>query len=177
SALELPRRLAGTGRAVAGLLPFKVLDLGRAVAEPLLLGRGLEAWHSGHGALLAARLVPEAPALFKTPGSPGRPAALALARTLSELRRGGVDPGALEALSRAADPDEGPRLRGLAILLRRFDEVLDARFTDPVALLRAAAGQVSEAAWLREAEVLIVEELELDAAEREFVAALARALP
>ena len=142
AALELPRRLASAGRAVAGLLPFKLLDLARAIAEPALLGEGREAWHFGHDALLAARLLPEASGLSPSPALPLRPAALALARTLAELRRGGVAPESLHALARGAQAEDAPRLQGLALLLRRFDEVLDARFADPAVVLRAAADRV-----------------------------------
>ena len=176
AAVELPRRLASTGRALAGLLPFKVLDLARAIAEPALLGRGLKAWDSGHDALLAARLLGEGSGLPLPEALPRRPVAVALARTLSELRRGGVSPDAIEALGRSR-PGESRRLAAVAGLLRRFDAVLDAGFADPPALLRTAARLVRQSDWLREAEVLVVEDLELDAAEREFVAALARALP
>src|SRR5512138_3382352 len=60
AATELPRRLASTGRAVAGLYAWKPLDLARVLAEPVLLGRGLRAWDPGHDALLAARLLAQA---------------------------------------------------------------------------------------------------------------------
>ena len=38
AAVELPRRLASTGRALAGVYAMKPLDLARALAEPVLLG-------------------------------------------------------------------------------------------------------------------------------------------
>src|SRR5262245_51894674 len=111
AAIELPRRLAAAGRPVAGLMPFKLLDLARAVAEPGLLGAGREAWHFGHDAVLASRLLSEVPGLPLSPALPQRPAALALARTLAALRRGGVLPQALLALARGAEPEDTPRLR------------------------------------------------------------------
>ena len=55
--MEIPRRLASTGRAVAGIYPLTLTDLARAVAEPALLGRGLQAWDAGHAALVATRLL------------------------------------------------------------------------------------------------------------------------
>ena len=86
AAWELLRRLASSGRALAGIYPFKLKDLARALAEPALLGRACSAWDSGHAALLAARFLdgphgltlPRGPAP-RTPGArpgpdPGRPA-------------------------------------------------------------------------------------------------------
>jgi hypothetical protein len=106
AAVELPRRLASTGRAVAGLYPFKVMDLARAIAEPALLGRGLLAWGAGHDALLAARLLEESASLPRglhlAPELPRAPVAAALARTLSSLRRAGTLPGQLDAVAEAA---------------------------------------------------------------------------
>jgi ATP-dependent helicase/nuclease subunit B len=177
AAIELPRRLANTGRAVTGLLAFKLLDLARALAEPTLLGSGREAWHSGHGALLAARLLPEAADLALPPELPRRPAALALARTLGELRAARVGSERIAALATSAEVEDAARLGSLALLLRRYNDVLDGQFADPSVVLRTAAARVAETAWLKDAEVLVVDDLELDAGEKEFLAALARALP
>ena len=57
AAVELPRRLASTGRPLAGVYALTPLELARILAEPLLLGRGLAPWTNGHDALLAARLL------------------------------------------------------------------------------------------------------------------------
>ena len=102
AARELPRRLASTGRALAGLYAFEVRDLARAVAEPVLLGRGLQAWSRGHASLLAARLLDGPHGLRLDERLPRPPVALALARTLVALRAGGVDPDRLDALAARA---------------------------------------------------------------------------
>jgi hypothetical protein len=180
AAVEIPRRLASTSRPCAAIYPFKVQDLARALAEPVLLGRGLLAWDSGHDALVAARLLSEAGDLFDLPAEmPRPPVAAVLARTLQALRRAEVPPERLEELSRRPGHAEGDagRLSALARLYRRFHETVEGRTADPATLLRAAAGRAVEAAWLKEAEVLVVADLELDPVERDFVAALARHVP
>src|SRR4030095_16894964 len=50
-AVKLPRRLASTGRAIAGVYALKPLALARLLAEPVLLGRGLQPRTSGPDAL------------------------------------------------------------------------------------------------------------------------------
>jgi ATP-dependent helicase/nuclease subunit B len=181
AAVELPRRLASTGRALAGLYPFKLHDLARAVAEPVLLGRGLLAWDAGHDALLARRLLEEDAGPDRLPlgaAMPLTPVAAALARTLSSLRTAGVPPEALapgEGLTGGAA--DGQRRRALVALYRRFQESVEGRFADPATLLRAAREHVGAAAWLAGAEVLVVEDLELEPLEREFLDALARRFP
>jgi RecB family exonuclease len=181
AAVELPRRLASGGRALAGVYPFKLLDLARALAEPVLLGRGLRAWDSGHDALLAARLLTEAPGGgFSLPAAtPRAPVAAALARTLQALRRGAVPPERVSGLAaaRAATPDDAQRLAVLARLYHGFHAALEGTTADPVTVLRAAPEGLARARWLDGAEVLVVDDLELDPVEVEFVAALARALP
>jgi len=180
AAVELPRRLASSGRACAGVYPFKVLDLARALALPALLGRGLHAWDNGHDALLAARLLSERGDVFRLPKHlPRPPVAATLARTLQALRRGAVPPERLEVFARLASHAEGDaeRLSALARLYRDFHEALEGRSTDPPTLLRTAAERLVSAAWLRDAEVLVVEDLELDRVELEFLAALARVVP
>jgi ATP-dependent helicase/nuclease subunit B len=190
AAMELPRRLAAAGRAVA-LYRFPepgrdhyrsgVLDLARAVAEPELLGKGLAAWDAGHDARLAARLLDEdrGGGLPLPGGVPRGPVAAALARTLEDLRQAGVPPDHLEALAdRARDaPEDQARLRALARLFRAFEAKREGQVADPGSVLRAAAGALPRAAWLQRAEVLIVEDLELDEREKEFLAAVARRFP
>src|SRR5689334_17823529 len=83
--VEIPRRPASTGHAVAGLYPLTLADLARALGEPALLGRGLQAWDAGHGALLAARELAGDHRLALAPEVPPAAVAQALARTLSEL--------------------------------------------------------------------------------------------
>ena len=181
AAVELPRRLASTGRALAGVYPMKPLDLARALAEPILLGRGLRPWTSGHDALLAARLLAESgDAGLRFPeGTPRAPVAATLARTLTALRRGGIAPERLAALAAAAPAgsDDARRLASLARLYRGFHAALEGRTADPVTLLAAAREGIPRARWLEGAEVIVADDLELDPVEVEFVAALAAALP
>jgi ATP-dependent helicase/nuclease subunit B len=175
---EIPRRLASSGRAVAGLYPLTLSDLARALAEPALLGRGLQAWDGGHAALIATRLLEGRHGLKLAPEVSRSRVALALARTLSELRRAAIDPPALEGVAGAAGtPEDRDRLRGLADLYRAFHERVEGRFADPATLFRAAREHLADARWLEGAEVLVVDDLELEAVERELVAALARKLP
>ena len=123
AAIELPRRLASTGRALAlhrfpepGRDHYRsgVRDLARAVAEPTLLGRGLRSWDGGHDARLAARLMAEDEGGgFRLPADvPRGPVAAALGRTLAELRQEAVAPERLEAVAAAAagSPEDGARL-------------------------------------------------------------------
>jgi hypothetical protein len=181
AAVELPRRVAAAGRALAGIYPFKLRDLARALAEPALLGAGLRAWDAGHDALLAARLLEQggAEGLGVSPELPRAPIAAALARTLSSLRLAGVDPARLLAQADAvgAAPEDARRLRALAELFRRFDASIEGQFADAVTLYRTAARRASEAAWLREADGLVAGDLELDAEEQDFLAALGRVIP
>ncbi len=190
AALELPRRLAAAGRAIA-LYRFPepgrdhyrsgVLDLARAVAEPELLGRGLAAWDAGHDTRLAARLLGEdrGGGLTLPADVPRGPVAAALARTLEDLRQAGVPPERLEALADRARsaPEDQARLRALARLYRAFETAREGRVADPGTILRAAAAALPRAAWLQGAEILIVEDLELDEREKEFLAAVARRFP
>ena len=182
AAVELPRRLASSGRAVAGLYPFKVLELARAIAEPELLGRGLLAWGAGHDALLAARLLDEGAGprgLRLAPELPRAPVAAALARTLVSLRRAGLDPGRLDAVADpAADTSEDrDRLRAVAGLYRSFHDAIEGRFADPATILRAARLHLPQARWLQGAEVLVVDDLELDGLEAAFMEDLGRTVP
>ena len=182
AAVELPRRLASTGRAVAGLYPFRVMDLARAVAEPALLGRGLLPWGPGHDALLAARLLDEAAGprgLRLAPELPRAPVAAALARTLSSLRRAGIDPARMDAAAEraAATLEDRGRLAAMAGLYRSFHETIEGRYADAATVLRAAREHLGQARWLRDAEVLVVDDLELDGLEAAFLEDLARAFP
>lgn len=181
AAVELPRRLASTGRALAGVYAMKPLDLARALAEPVLLGRGLQPWTSGHDALLAARLLAETgDAGLRLPeGTPRGPVAATLARTLTALRRAGIAPERLAALAAGAPAgsDDARRLASLARLYRGFHGALEGRTADPATLLAAAREGIPRARWLAGAEVVVADDLELDPVEVEFVAALAAALP
>jgi len=179
AAVELPRRLASTGRAVAGLYPLTPLELARAVAEPALLASGRRAWDFGHGTLLAARRLGEAGAPPLAPGLPRRAVAAALARTFHALRRGGVEPGALLDLAREpADTDEdAARLGAVAALYRDWHGALETGFADPAALFAAARERLGDTAWLNGAQVIVPDDLEPDAVEERFLAALAERFP
>jgi RecB family exonuclease len=186
--MEIPRRLASSGRAVAGIYPLTLTDLARAVAEPALLGRGLQAWDAGHAALVATRLLEGPPGLHGGPQPAGGlklaadvplpRVAVALARTLSELRGAEVDPARLEAVAESGTtPEDRERLRALAGLYRRFHDRVEERFADHTTLFRAARAHLGEARWLEGAEILVVDDLELDGVERALVAALAARFP
>ena len=183
SAEELPRRLASTGCALAAVYALEPLELARAIAEPLLLARGLRPWRGQHSALLAARILTSADAEGELPlpgGARRAPVVTALTRTLVALRHGAVAPEAVERLATAdaARPGEDARrLRALAGMYRRFHDALEGQAADPVALYAAARAALPGAHWLAGAEVLIPEDLELEPVAEEFVAALAAALP
>jgi RecB family exonuclease len=173
AAVELPRRLAAAAGARAGIVATKPLELARAIAEPALLGRGLHAWDSGHDALLAARLLAGPHGLRLPERAPRARIAAALARTLGELRRAGVEPARVARVEAAARTGEDAiRLRAVAALYAAFDAELEARFADPARLLREAAALAGKTDWLREASVLVVGEPELEPLERALLAAL-----
>jgi hypothetical protein len=181
AAVELPRRVASTGRAIAGIYAMKPLDLARALAEPVLLGRGLSPWTSGHDALVAARLLAETEnAGLRFPeGTPRAPVAAALARTLAALRRAGIPAERVLGLASApsASPDDARRLAGLARLYDGYRELVQGRTADPVAILAAAREGLSSARWLEGAEVLVADDLELEPDEVELIGALAARFP
>ena len=181
AAVELPRRVASTGRAIAGVYAMKPLDLARALAEPVLLGRGLSPWTSGHDALVAARLLAETDnAGLRFPeGTPRAPVAAALARTLAALRRAGIPAARVAGLASApgATPDDARRLAGLSRLYDGYRELVHGRTADPVAILAAAREGLSSARWLEGAEVLIADDLELEPDEVELIGALAARFP
>ena len=181
AAVELPRRLASTGRAIAGVYALKPLELARLLAEPVLLGRGLMPWTSGHDALVAARLLAETAGagLALPEGTPRAPVAAALARTLAALRRAGIASPRVAALAEAKDatPDDARRLTALARLHAAYEERLTGRVADPVTLIAAAREGLERARWLDGAYVLIADDLELEPDEIELVKALAARVP
>jgi RecB family exonuclease len=179
AARELPRRLAATGDAVAASA-FSVRELAAALAEPALLLRGHEPWNPGHDLQRARHLLDTggADALGLPEAMPRAPVAGALARTLSDLRRAGVPPAQLAALAATrSSPGDAHRLLTLAALYRRFHDSLEGRFADAAALLRTAAERLGEAAWLGQADIVVVGDPELDPLEESFLAALARRWP
>ena len=181
AAVELPRRVASTGRALAGIYAMKPLDLARALAEPVLLGRGLAPWTSGHDALVAARLLAETDSagLRFPEGTPRAPVASALARTLASLRRAGIPPERVAGLASApgATADDQSRLGALSRLYNGYRELVQDRTADPVAILAAAHEGLANARWLEGAEILIADDLELEPDEIELIAGLAARFP
>lgn len=178
AAVELPRRLASSGRAVAGLVPMLPLDLARALAEPVLLGRSFRPWNHGHAALLAGRLLDRPHGLRLGPGVPRPALAAALARTLGALRAARVTPERLEALAAsAATEDDRERLRALALFHRGFAEEVEGRFADPATLVAAACEALACTPWLRGTTVILAPGLDPDPLERELLLALFRVFP
>jgi RecB family exonuclease len=175
AALEWPRRLASSGRAVAGLYAMKLRDLARALAEPALLGRGLQAWDPGHDALLAARLLGGKHGLRLPAAAPMAPVAAALARTLAELRLAGLAPERLQAVAdrSGATLEDVERLRAVAALYRAFHDAREGRVADPTTVLEAASHARLSGGAFDGASFLIVDDLEAAPLEREFVKALA----
>jgi ATP-dependent helicase/nuclease subunit B len=75
---------------------------------------------------------------------------------------------------RARDaPEDRDRLRALAHLYRAFEADQEGSVDDGT-LLRAASTVLPQVPWLDGAEILIVDDLELDEREKEFLAAVAR---
>jgi RecB family exonuclease len=157
---------------------MKVMDLASALAEPALLGRGLRPWDSGHGALLAARILDDTAGPAFPAQLPRAPIARVVARTCGELRRAGLAPEDLEALpARVEGPEDRERLAWVARLYRGYHAAVEGRFADAATLLRAATAALPQAAWLREADVLVVGDLDPEPLEEAFVHALARVRP
>ena len=182
AAVELPRRVASTGRAIAGVYAMKPLTLARVLAEPVLLGRGLAHWTPGHDALVAARLLAENDdAGLRFPeGTPRAPVAAALARTLAALRRAGIPQPRLSALAerRGRKCRRRATARGARRALRRLPRApRGAHARIPVTVLAAARERLAHARWLEGAEVLVADDLELEPDEIELVAALAARFP
>jgi len=175
AAVEWPRRLAETGLALAGVYALKPRELARALVEPALLGRGLQAWDAGHDALLASRLLDGRHGLRLPEDAPRAPVAAALARTLHELRLAGLLPESLDKLAAqpADTPEDTARRRALASLFRAFHDERQAS-ADPATLLAEAAERAADAPFLRDATLLIVDDLETDALDRRFLEAVAR---
>jgi ATP-dependent helicase/nuclease subunit B len=178
AAVEIPRRMASTRRALAGVYSFELRDLARKLAEASLLTRGLKPWDLGHDALIATQLL-DAPHGLRIPADmPRAPLGAALGRTLASLRRAGLVPETFrDLLPSVPVAEDAARLRALAEIYQRYCERVDGVFADPAALFRAAAEEAPRADWLRAAEVWIAAGLEPDVLERELLAALAQVLP
>src|SRR5207247_10183934 len=77
----------------------------------------------------------------------------------------------------AASPEDAQRLHSLARYYREFHDRLEGRFADLATFLRAACQHLPRARWLAEAEVLVVDDLELAPLERDFLSSPAQHLP
>ena len=173
--VEWPRRLASAAGAQAALYPMRVVDLARTIAEPALLGKGLRAWNPGHAALIASRLLDDGGTGFELPADlPRAPIAAALARTLMELRRGGVADSALQALLEqdGLASEDRRRLEAVSRFRQLFEGEIEGRFADPTTLLRAASERVGQATWLAGAQFVLLPGLKLEADERGFIETL-----
>ncbi|MBN2371824.1 MAG: exodeoxyribonuclease V subunit gamma [Vicinamibacteria bacterium] len=177
AAVELPRRIiARTGRALAAVHACTPLDLACMIAEPELLVRGLTPWNRGHATRLATRLIADFFASSLPAYAPWTPAALALERTLSQIRRHGIDPASFRSAARhaGATAEDEARLRLLADAYRSYHDAIDGRFADERTILIAACQCLSESVFLARSEILLFDEPEIDPSEAEFIDALAR---
>ncbi|HUK36417.1 MAG TPA: hypothetical protein VLV86_21015, partial [Vicinamibacterales bacterium] len=168
------RTIAREAGATFGLTRFSLTELAARCAATLATKRRAPATHAGAEAV-AARAVFDAIAAgeltYFTPVATTPGFSKALARTIHELRLGGVAADALAGRD-AASGDVGR-------LLARVDaQLAKATVNDRAALFTAAAAAVAsgQARWARLPIVLL--DVPLDAAiERDFVAALTRCAP
>ena len=98
----LLRRLVREKGALAAVSAMRPKDLAQKMAEASSHAQGLLAWQSGHGALLAAKLLAAHPELLK-PGLPEAPVARVLARTLDDLRAASIRPTAVRRLAERSE--------------------------------------------------------------------------
>ena len=100
--------------------------------------------------------------------------AAALARTLMELRRGGVADSALQALLEqdGLASEDRRRLEAVSRFRQLFEGEIEGRFADPTTLLRAASERVGQATWLAGAQFVLLPGLKLEADECGFIETL-----
>jgi ATP-dependent helicase/nuclease subunit B len=167
----LRRRLAREKRALAAVSAMRPKDLAEKMAEAACHSLGLMAWQGGHGAMLSARLLAAHPELLK-PGLPEAPVARVLARTLDDLRAGGIRPEAVRRLAeRSQSPEDRTRLLAVAKIYERFHAEIDAKFFDETRLFIEA--EKAEAAFLNGTTVLFSPDLEPRPDEFRFLLSLA----
>lgn len=167
----LIRRLARERRALAAVAALRPRDLAEKMAATLCHAAGLQVWGSGHGALLAAKLLAAHPELLK-PGLPDAPVARVLARTLDDLRSAGIRPPALKRLAeKSASPDDRSRLLAVAAIYTRYNSELDAKFFDESRLFSEA--ESAEAPFLSGTTILFSPDLEPRPDEFRFLQSLA----
>ena len=167
----LLRRLVREKGALAAVSALRPRDLAEKMAESACHGQGLMAWHSGHGALLAAKLLSSHPELMK-PGLPEAPVARVLARTLDDLRSAGIRPPAVKRLAeRSQSAEDRSRLLALAAIYARYHSEIDAKFFDESRLYSEAI--TAEASFLNGTSVLFSPDLEPRPDEFRFLCSLA----
>jgi superfamily I DNA/RNA helicase len=159
---------------------FTVRGFAHAVAEPGLRAVGRRAWRARHAVASVVTLLgsERARGLRLPQGLRRGPVAVALARSLEELRLAGVSPEALEIAS-AAQPqrDDAERLASLAALHRELLAIVDGGFADDAAFLRLAGAGVAVAPWLRGAEFLVQGPLDLAGLEHDLLLSVAASFP
>lgn len=167
----LIRRLAREKHALAAISALRPRDLAEKMAATRCHGVGLQVWGSGHGALLAAKLLAAHPELLK-PGLPEAPVARVLARTLDDLRSAGIRPPALKRLAeKSASPEDRSRLLAVAAIYSRYNSELEAKFFDETRLFSEA--ETAEAPFLAGTTVLFSPDLEPRPDEFRFLQTLA----
>ncbi len=167
----LLRRLVREKGAMAAVSAMRPRDLALKMAEALSHAQGLLAWQSGHGALLAAKLLAAHPELLK-PGLPEAPVARVLARTLDDLRAASIRPTAVRRLAeRSESPEDRSRLLAIAKIYERFLAEIETKFFDETRLY--AEAEKAEAAFLAGTTILFSPDLEPRPDEFAFLKSLA----
>ena len=167
----LLRRLAREKRAMAAISAMRPRDLAEKMAEGSCHARGLMAWQGGHGALLCAKLLASHPELLE-PGLPEAPVARVLARTLEDLRAGGIRPPSVRRLAeRSTSPEDRSRLLGVAEIYERYHAEIETKFFDETRLYVEA--EKAEAPFLSGTTVVFSPDLEPRPDEFRFLKSLA----
>ncbi len=167
----LLRRLARKKGALAGVSALRPRDLALKMAEAKCHVAGLMAWRSGHGALLAAKLLGAHPELLK-PGLSEAPVARVLARTLDDLRAASIRPAAVKRLAeRSTGAEDRLRLLALASIYGRYHSELESKFFDETRLFSEA--ETAEAPFLDGTTLLFSPDLEPRPDEMRFLNSLA----
>jgi ATP-dependent helicase/DNAse subunit B len=156
---------------MAAISAMRPKDLAEKMAEAKCHAEGLLAWGSGHGALLAAKLLAAHPELLKE-GLPEAPVARVLARTLDDLRSSGIRPAAVRRLAeRSENPEDLRRLLALASIYARYHPEIETKFFDETRLYSEASAV--EAPFLGGTTILLSPDLEPRPDEFRFLDSLA----
>ena len=166
----LLRRLAREKGAIAAIEAMRPVDLAARMSEARCHALGLQAWRSGHGALLAARLLAAHRELLPE-GLPEAPVARVLARTLDDLRAAGILPPALKRLAdKSQSLEDRTRLSAVAAIYARYKTELEERFFDDTRLF--AEAETADAPFLLGSDVLLSPDLAPRPDEFRFLASL-----